>query len=189
MRATCFPGLGVKTGYTIGQDTISLHDLTGQMKRSATADGSLLWAAFSVLYGTAALDRCSLESLTLIPGWDTAANATPQVWVDMGPSVRLWPAPSASLTLTVQGFVTPPPVTSVDFTWIPDDLAEPVELYAALQIALKNQEDDILQERIPSLMQRFDARILQLWKRMTPSLKLRFCPDEPTFLNLPQGNA
>jgi len=177
------PGTGTAS-YATGQRVIGLHDLTGQMERSASADGSLVWACLSVVLGTNYLERTDMAALTLMPGWETTANGTPLVWADMGQSIRLWPAPSAGATLTVQGFVTPPSISSVTFTWMPDDLAEAVELYAALQVAMKVSSDETMRDKIPVLMQRFDGRCANLWQKMTGALRDRFCPVAPTFLSV-----
>ena len=111
-----------------------------------------LWFARGVSWNGSALTHCSRSALeNYYPTWAADAPGTPLYWYDTGQNgVGLYPVPSVSQTVAVNGFALPPPlVNAADApAWLPSDLANLLVFYAAAMIAEKNLEDASLAARI-----------------------------------------
>ncbi|MDE2105225.1 MAG: hypothetical protein KGL39_48820, partial [Patescibacteria group bacterium] len=111
-------------------------------------------------------------------------NAAPNYWYQDGPfNIGLYPKPSSTATVTVDGFVIPVPYVAASdaAAWLPDDLSHLLVWYAADMIARKNMEDQALSARSDDWREwrfLYDTARQDLWSKIPASLRYLF-PTPP----------
>ena len=181
MARSCvyIPSSGTKTAFT--GSTLDLSGLT---------TSTSIWFPMSVSVGTVALQHTSDTRLRAwqpnfevfsgsfkLPNGSTTTS--PTYWYKRQPqTIGIFPAVTASSTMTVYGAGLPPTITtSVDAVFAPDDiLRNSLPVYAALKLAMKNIDDPSLAARVQLWQQWWFDSTQSLWNQLDSSLKMEGSP-------------
>jgi len=168
-----------------GKRIVSLRSVSAWIEPGSSSDGSTLHCCYDIVIGGVLLKGDSFMASKLSATNYLTAIGTPAKWHEISSeSIGLVPTASTSTTATIYGFVVPPSITASPNTasWIPDDLASLLVIYAAARIVQKNADDSTLYARLKDHATHFDAMARLIYEKMEDDLKVSFYPTPPLSL-------
>lgn len=182
LARSCFPVPDMGTlSWTSGVRTQSIASF------APATTGNVLWAVRGASFagqpvGLKWCERSALERSD--PNWMVTSTAAPNYWYNDGPfNIGIYPKPSTTGTVTVDGFAVPAPMAASTDTlsWLPDDLSHLLVWYVADMIARKNMEDQALSARSDDWREwrfLYDTARQDLWSKIPASMRYLF-PTPP----------
>jgi hypothetical protein len=162
--------------------TVFLESMTARMDYSTATTGAKAWYVERTDYGSSQLSRTDQQALQRrYPSYHSTYGTPTHYYSDGRENVGIYPVPAYTATVTVRGYLLPPPITLQETaTYLYEDTTPLVEDRAAILVAENEFNDPSLYGRIKHLKERCLMQESDRYYKLPESIRASLGLPPPT---------